>query len=236
MCSMKKREIPDRIINWVRTQKNEFGAKELSEATIISHRSALIYLSRLEKTGILSRRTKGRYSSFSQKPSLEVQKLGNILLRELPFTAVVLWSTDTIIHFSQNMPNRHQMFLETEKDNVSSVHDVLKEKGIRVKARPSRRDFEAANDDGIEVFVLSKKERYATRHWKGKIFIANLEKVFIDMYVLASRKGLPYPKEEIMRALETAMDQNALSRNTLRKYSKRRYVYPDLRRIIEDYA
>jgi DNA-binding transcriptional ArsR family regulator len=233
---MKKREIPDRIISWVRSQKNDFGADELSEATGISHRSASIYLSRLEKTGILTRRIKGRYISFSQRPSVKVRKLGNIISRELPFTAVVLWSTDTIIHFLQNMPNRHQMFLETEKDDVSSVHDVLKEHGIRVKARPSRADFEAANDDGIDVFVLAKKERYGTRLWKGKIFIAGLEKVFIDLYVLASRRGLPYPKEEITRALETAMDENAVSRNTLRKYSKRRYVYPDLRRLIEGVA
>jgi hypothetical protein len=99
--------------------------------------------------------------------------------------------------------------------------------------RPTRTAFKGAYEDGTEVIVLAKRDRYGTRPWKGKVSFADLERVFVDLYALSSRKGLPFPEEEVLGALGNALAENTVSRGALRKYSKRRYVYADLRECIE---
>lgn len=230
---MRIKGVPGRVIDWVRSQQSGFGSDDLAKATGLSYRSASIYLSRLERKGIIYRRKKGLYGLFLPTLSRSVRRIAGILLRELPMTGIVVWSTEDLVPYLHYLPNRYLLFLETRSENLPSVRDVLVERGMRVRARPSKRDLRESYSGDPDVLLFSKKDVYGTKPWKGGISTASLERVLVDMYVLTSKKGLAFPTEDVLDALERALKDNAVSRDTLRKYSKRRYVYVDLRRMIE---
>lgn len=203
------------------------------EAMGISRRSALIYLSRMERKGAISKLMRGRYVSAIRKPSWRVLKVIRVLARELPLTALEVWSTDVLIHFSHHIPARFFVFVDARPQDAPSVLDALKEAGMKAVAEPARGNYGVPVEMGAEVFVRRRKTLRGTMPWKGNVSLVILERVLVDLYVLSARDGFPLPKEDIAGAVAMAVGQGAADRRTLRRYATRRYVYPELKKAIE---
>jgi hypothetical protein len=230
---MQAEKVPAPVIEWAQSRPAEFGADELMDEMGISRPSALIYLSRMERNGAISRLMRGRYVSAIRKPSRRVLKVIRVLAGELPLTPLAVWSTDALVHFSHHIPARHFVFVDARPQDAPSVLDALKEAGLKAAAEPERGNFSALAEMGAEVFVRMQKTLRGTIPWKGNVSLVILERVLVDLYVLSARDGFPLPKEDIAVAVAAAVGQGAADRRTLRRYATRRYVYPELKTAIE---
>jgi len=225
--------VPEKAVRWASAQSVEFGPGEMAAALGISRRSALQYLSRMETNAVISKLMRGRYVSALPKPSRKAQKIARILAREMPLTRVVVWGTDSLVPYSHYIPPRPVFFVETAADDASSARDVLRENGYRVIADPTVNEFRSSTELGVEVFVRSARSLWGTIPWEKNVSLAIVEKMFVDLYFLVTRKGFPLPKTEVAKALRAAIDQKAARPETVRRYAMRRNVYPELKEYVE---
>ena len=225
--------VPGKVLDWARSQTAEFGWGELCENLGISRQSAMAYLSRLARCGLIFRVRKGRYRSFENRPSRRTAKVAAVLSAKMPLTSAVIWSTDQLIHYSDHIPKRTHLFVETAPENVPAIVDVLRRSGRRTVGRPTARDLAESLDMGTEVLVLARKEGCGAVPWKGHLMVASLERALLGTYFLVTRKRLPYPKEEIICAIRRAVREKAVDIRTLRRCAARRNLSQELKRILE---
>jgi hypothetical protein len=82
--------------------------------------------------------------------------------------------------------------------------------------------------------VIARRDRCGAVRWKGALDAASLERVLLGTYFLVTRKGLPYPEEEIRSAIRKAVREKLVDARTLRRCAARRNLLPELERILED--
>jgi hypothetical protein len=225
--------VPEKAARWASMQSMEFGPGEMAAALGISHRSALLYLSRLETKGLISKLMRGRYVSALPTPSKKALNIARLLAHEMPLTRVVVWGTDSLAPFSHHMLPRPVIFVETEAEDAPSAGDVLREKGYKVVLEPTAKEYRSSVELGVEVFVRNARSRWGAIPWKKNVSLAILEKMFVDLYFLVTRKGFPLPRVEVAKALRAAIGQKAVRPETVRRYAIRRNVYPELREYVE---
>jgi hypothetical protein len=226
--AMTGAHVPQRVRRWASAQTGGLTAGDLAEAMGLSRSSASQYLSRLALAGEIVRLTRGRYLAFVPGVPRSLERVRSVLHTEMPLTEVVLWSTEAASQFTHSVPSRSFAVVETARENVGSVSDALLEGGLSAVARPSRRDLTEIFQRNIEVLVMQSRNTYATFPLGGRVRMATLEKVLVDMYFLATRRGLPVPEEDIVDALRNALDGGAADASVLRRYSMRRHVHGEL--------
>jgi hypothetical protein len=130
-----------------------------------------------------------------------------------------VWSTEALAHFTHSVPPRPLAFVETAGENVPSVRAVLEEGGLLLVVDPSPRDLAEAFHRGTEAFLLARRDRYATVPLGGDLRMSTLERVLVDAYFLATRRG---------HAMRTAVDGGAVDPRVLRRVATRRRVDREL--------
>jgi hypothetical protein len=230
---MSVSHVPVKVSLWARSQTGEFTASRLASELELSHRSASIYLSRLAVAGEIVRLMKGRYISFRPSVPSMLQRVGLAIAREMPLTDAVLWTTATLAQVLHDLPALSITLVEAAPVDVDAVGEVLIEAGIPAVSRPSKRDIAEVIVRGTRVLVLPSRNRYATTPWKGRLRGAMLEKVLIDTYFLASRKGLPIPPGDIVDGLVSSLERGAVDLRVLRRYAARRHLLAELHSELE---
>ena len=210
------------------SQSGEFTAARLASELELSHRSASIYLSRLAVAGEILRLMKGRYISFRPAVPSMLQRVGLAIAREMPLTDAVLWTTTALAQVLHDVPPLGIVLVEAAPVDIDAIGEVLIDAGIRAVSRPSKRDIAEVIVRGTKVLVMPSRNRYATMPWKGRLRGAMLEKVLIDSYFLASRKGLPIPPGDIIDGLVASLERGAVDRRVLRRYAARRHLLEEL--------
>jgi len=230
---MRVAKVPGQVIEWARSQSAEFGWKELSEELGVSRRTAMVYLSRLTMSGLIFRARKGRYRPFENRPSRRARKAAAVLSVKMPLTRAVVWSTDQLVHYSDFIPQRAFLFVETAPENIPAIVDVLRRSKMRTVGLPTARDMAESLDMDTDVFVIARKEGCGAVPWKGLLKGASLERVLLSTYFLVTRKRLPYPEEEIKSAIRRAVREKAVDIRTLRRCAARRNLSRELKKILE---
>jgi hypothetical protein len=176
---------------------------------------------------------RGRYISHEQAVPESLTRVVAALSREMPFTDLVVWSTEALAHFTHSVPPRSLAFVETAGENVPSVRAVLEEEGLFLVVDPSPRDLAEAFHRGTEAFLLARRDRYATVPLMGDLRMSTLERVLVEAYFLATRRGLPVPAEDLLDAMRTAVEGGAVDPRVLRRVAMRRRVDGDLAGLLE---
>lgn len=231
---MRAATVPGKVVEWARSQPAGFGWKELSDELGVSRQSALAYLSRLSRAGWIYRSGKGRYRSFENRPSGKVRKAASTLSARMPLTRAVLWSTDQLVHYSDHIPRRTFLFVDTAPENVPAIVDVLQRSGMRAVGRPTVRDLAESLERDTDAFVMARKEGCGAVPWKGALMRASLERALLGTYFLVTRRSLPYLEEDIKMAIRRAVRENAVDKRTLRRCAARRNLLEELKKILEE--
>ena len=227
-------QVPRRVREWTISQSGVFIAADLAADVGISPSTASQYLSRLAKRGDITRLVRGRYLSHEPAVPESLTRVVSALSREMPFTDLVVWSTEGIAHFTHSVPPRSLAFVETPKENVPSVRAVLEEEGLFLVTIPSPRDLAEVFHRGTEVFLMARRDRYATVPLKGRLRMSTLERVLVDVYFLARRRELPIPVEDLLDAMRAAVDGGAVDVRVLRRNAMRRHVDKELASILKE--
>ena len=227
---MSGASVPERVLQWARSQSSEYTASHLAEELGLSQRSASIYLSRLAVAGKIVRLMKGRYISFQPFIPSTLQRVGLAIAREMPLTDAVLWTTGPLTQLMHDIPTLDLLVIEATPIDVEGIRDVVLGLGMPVVSRPTRRDISEVLIRSTRVLVIPSRNTYATTAWKGHLRTAMLEKVLVDSYFLSSRKGLPIPSAAIIEAMRAALDGGVIDGRVVRRYATRRHLTDDLLR------
>ena len=226
--------MPRRVQAWTISQSGVFTAADLAADLDISQGTASQYLSRLARMGDITRLLRGRYLSHEQAVPESLTRIVSALFREMPFTEVVVWSVEVLAHFTHSVPPCSLAFVETSRENVPSVRAVLEEEGLLLVAIPSPRDLAEVFHRGTEVFLMARRDRYATVPLRGKLRMSTLERVLVDTYFLATRRRLPIPVQDLLDAMRAAVDGGAVDLRVLRRTAMRRRVDGELADLLRE--
>ena len=225
---MSNARVPENVVLWARSQSGEFTAVRLAAELELSRITASIYLSRLALAGKATRLMRGRYISYRPSIPSTLQRVGLAIAREMPSTDAVLWTTGAIAQFMHDMPTQGLVVVEAAVIDVDAIEDVLLAMGIPTVSRPAKRDIAEYMVRSTRVIVLPSRNRYATVPWKGHLRMAMLEKALVDVYFLASRKGLPFPPTDVIEAMRIAIERGAIDARVLKRYGSRRHILAEL--------
>lgn len=204
-------------------------ARDVAAATHISLAAAQEYLGRLARQGKLARRGPGvftlpRAGPPTFEPTAVLKRASSVLRRELPLTPVVGWSTEWLAPYAHNVPTRHWTVLETAAYALQSVADLLSRARLQAVVDP---DPEAVPD------LLRLFDRPCILWPHGDLYgapprpglrLPRPERLLVDLYFAVTRRGLPYPENDLALVVSRFVVERDLNVATILAYASRRKI------------
>ena len=224
--------VPAKIENYVRN-KQVVSNKEVAQTFEVSEITAMNYLSRLAKTGIIKSIGKGTYQigkskQTTLKPSQELTKVTNEICSVFPMAKFTAWSIQMLSDYSHYMIGKDLLFIETSKMLSESIRDFLLSKDYRVVLTPQQRDFkEYPIYPQTPIFILERKETYNLTQLDN-YQIPTPERLWIDLYYLSTRKSLAFDSFELGSIFAAMAERGEINFDRLLRYATRRGVYKEV--------
>ena len=235
--------VPSRVLDYI-SKREYVSLDDLMDDLKFSRITAKNYLSRLESLDMVKRVGSGLYQVGGGKTAEielnpRVMKLSQALRDRFQFADLVVWALSMLSNYSHYAIGKDLLFVEADKSLAESIRDYLLNQGYNPILKPDKKDFrEYTNYQGELVFILERKERYAL---KG--YVSSLEKVWLDVYYLVTRKGLSFSPGELGVIFMNILKREGVNFNRLRRYAQRRGVENEvviflcsLRRLIPNHV
>lgn len=187
------------------------------------------YLGRLVRSGALVRRGPGVFTAPRRgRPRFDLTPLmrrAHTALREaLPMTPVVGWTTEWVAPFAHNVPVLHWIVLEAPAFALTSLGDALSRNAVRAVINPSPegvadllRLFERP------VILWPHGDSYAAEKRPG-VRRPTPERLVVDLYFAATRRGVPYPANDLALVVSRIVSEGDLNVATTIVYARRRAI------------
>lgn len=191
------------------------------------------YLSRMHRGGSLERIGRGRYlvkrrAGLPQKLPADLLRPVKLIRRSFPDLEPVAWASSMVSEYMHNVPGRDLLVVDVKRGSAGRVAEFLAERGILVLRDPAEDVLGTlAWSDLTPLFLFGMGERIASTRADG-YRVATIERVWLDMYYLITRRGLPFPLHEMGTILANALRAGAISVDTMLKYSSRRGLRAEL--------
>ncbi len=139
-----KQFLKTKIIKELTAKHRYFGREDLraflsSQNISIQQKTLNRYLAEFGKEGLLYGAGRGWYSSISLSFELDVRpvkKIGEVLKKKYPLLSFSVWSTEQIKSYVHHMLTKFVIFVYSDRDAMSSIHDFLKDSGYVVWLNP----------------------------------------------------------------------------------------------------
>ena len=195
------------------------------------------YLGKLCRNGKLRRVGRGIYTiqsadTFVVKASAKARSLYRSLSGQYPFADFCVYSANVITHLLHDMMPNNTIYVETNRDIVQSVFDMLlpKYKG-RIFLVPTKEIATTYIDFSKENIIVKALVTEAPLSHDGKIPVPTLEKLLVDTRIDADFYYLHgYENLEMLRTAITHYDVN---RNRLFRYADRRNAKDSIQKDLE---
>lgn len=195
------------------------------------------YLGRLCRNGKLRRVGRGVYTlqsanTFMVRVNAKACSLYRSLSRKYPFADFCVYSANVITPLLHDMMPNNTIYVETNRDTVQSVFDILlpKYKG-RLFLSPTKDIATTYIDFSKENIIVKPLITEAPLSLDGKVPVPTLEKLLVDTRVDADFYYLHgYENLEMLR---TAISHYDVNRNRLLRYADRRNAKDSIQKDLE---
>ena len=234
--------VSDRILNYASSLQhfsvNDIQAEEIPD---IERNTLSWHLSNLCQKGLLRRIGRGVYTRqsahmFVVKANAKARSLYRSLSRQYPLADFCIYHADIITPLLHDMMPNNTLYVETNRDTVESVFDMLlpKYEG-RIFLMPTKEIATTYIDVSKENIIVKPLVTEAPLTHDGDVPVPTLEKLLVDTRVDADFYYLHgYENLEMLR---TAISHYEVNRNRLLRYADRRNakesILKDLELIIE---
>lgn len=185
------------------------------------------YLSRMKQEGLIERVGRGRYMIVQGAVSIPdvppgLQEVLTVIARSFPDLGPVAWSVSMISEYTHNVPGRDLYVVDAPRHLAAQLSEFLFDRDILVflDSRSERIDSYAWSNLN-PVFLFGRGETIASMPVDG-YRIALVDRIWVDLYYLCTRRDLPFPLAELGVVLVNAFRDGAISTDRMLKYSSRR--------------
>jgi len=190
----------------------------------------------LKKEGVMSNVKRGVYildhkKKFQPKISRGTKILYNMIQKRFPYIEICVWDTSWLDNFMNHQLYSSYTIFEVDKEVVSSVFNVLKEKRDRVYINPNERDVEnfILGENAIIIKSLLKE---APVQYSGNIRVAKLEKILVDLY-FEKTLLVSYQGDEMKNIFKRSFDEYEINLTTLYRYARNRGIVDKIEEYIQ---
>jgi hypothetical protein len=193
----------------------------LSEVTVRN------YLSRMLREGALVRTGRGRYKVSRDAPATpalprDLARTLSMVSGAFPDLEPVAWSISMVAQYMHDVPGRDLLAIDVKRGAVWPVGEYLAGRDVLVIRDPDEGLLDSLAWSNLRpVLLFGMGERSASSSMDG-YRVATVERIWVDLYQLCTRRGLPFPLHELGTILVNAVRSGAVSVDTLLKYSSRR--------------
>ena len=230
--------VSDKILNYA-AGLQQFSVDDIPADVLsdVERNTISWHLSNLCKKGKLRRVGRGIYTiqsadTFVVKASAKARSLYRSLSGQYPFADFCVYSANVITPLLHDMMPNNTIYVETNRDIVQSVFDMLrpKYKG-RIFLVPTKEIATTYIDFSKENIIVKALVTEAPLSHDGKIPVPTLEKLLVDTRIDADFYYLHgYENLEMLRTAITHYDVN---RNRLFRYADRRNAKDSIQKDLE---
>ncbi len=221
--------VPADVVSLIVRPDRPILTEEVAGRLELSTKAADEYLGRLARQGRLARRGKGVFTAPRQgRPKLvptgTLKRASQGLGRELPMTPVVGWTTEWLASYAHNVPTHHWTVLEAASFTLTAVADILARDRLRAVINPPSTEML----DLLRLFerpliLWPHGDMYAAPQRPG-LRLPQPERLVVDVYFAVTRRGLPYPRNDLDLVLARFIAERDLNIASVLAYSKRRNI------------
>jgi hypothetical protein len=185
--------------------------------------------------GILERTGQGLYrlhsGDESVKPhyrpvtSIRLVECAELIHKDLPFLDICVWETRQFHEFMLHQPIRSILFIESSRDSMTSLFDLLLSKGFRAFLNPDVESMDRYVWSGdaelvVRPFLTDAPSNRFREESIPRCHVPKLEKLLVDLILDSTL--YPFQGAEQDRILVEATNRFMVSSTTLRRYAARR--------------
>ena len=230
--------VSDRILNYA-SNMQQFSVDDMPANVIsdIERNTLSWHLSNLCKKGKLRRVGRGIYTlqsatTFIVKANAKTRSLYRSLSEQYPFADFCVYSADVITPLLHDMMPNNTIYIETNRDTVESVFDMLLPKyNGRIFLMPTKEIATTYIDFAKENIIVKPLVTEAPLALDGKVPVPTLEKLLVDTRVDADFYYLHgYENLEMLR---TAISHYDVNQTRLLRYADRRNAKDSILKDLE---
>lgn len=182
----------------------------------------------LKKTNIIVSVTRGVFKLSENKKlfvpniSKQLSKISNLIKKNYNSVSYCAWSSNWLNEFSRHQATNEIVFVEVEKELVSSVFNLLIDNDFKnVYIEPDKFVTETYISENQTSIIVKSLITKSPTQFVNKIIVPKLEKILVDLFsdnkYLVAYKG--YEQKIIF---ENAFDKYQLNLSNIINYSRRR--------------
>ena len=181
----------------------------------------------LKKEGVLRSVKRGVYildhkKKFQPEISRSTKILYNQIRSRFPYIDVSVWDTSWLNTYMNHQLYNSFTIFEVDKEVVSSVFNLLKEKNDKVYMNPTENDVEnyILSNDAIIVKPLLKE---APVQDSGNVKIPKIEKILVDLF-FDKKLLVSYQGNEMKNIFKRTFEEYEINLTTLYRYARNRGI------------
>jgi hypothetical protein len=137
-----------------------------------------------------------------------------------------------ISEYMHNVPGGDLYSVDVPRHASVQLRTFLADRGYLVFMEPDRVTMgEFAWSELDPVFLFKRGETFASTRANGHR-IASIDRIWVDMYFLRTRKGLAFPLTELGVVLRNLLSQGSISVSRMLRYSSRRGLRTEVQIIL----
>jgi hypothetical protein len=191
----------------------------------------------LKHKGILTHVGRATYSvgksdkeNFVPTISAHVKKIYSHIKKELPYLKVSMWDTRLLNSFMVHQMGRFFLVVETEKEGMESVFNLLSENNKNVFLNPDKKTLELYSANFKESIIIHQLISEAPTMEVQGVVTSSIEKLLVDC--IAEKEILNGHKEELGNIFNSIAEKYNISIKSAQRYARRRGQYPELQKLL----
>ncbi len=218
--------VPQKFSAYV-LEREDVAVDELVRELDLKELTVRNYLSRMKREGLLKRVGRGRYkvdSAVLPTPEVpeEMKRILFMVSDAFPQLSPVAWSSSMLSDYMHNVPGRDLHVIDAPRNVVDRLAEYLVARDILVFKDPGPDPLDAYAWSNLEaVFLFGKGETLASVPL-DRYRVATIDRIWVDLYYLCTRRGLAFPLAELGVILVNAHRSGVFSVDRMLMYSSRR--------------
>ena len=181
----------------------------------------------LKKEGLIRSIKRGVYildhkKKFQPEISHTTKLLYNMIRQKFPYIDICVWDTSWLDNFMNHQIYTSNTIFEVDKEAVSSVFNMLKEKKDRVYLNPDEREVENYILSENAIIVKSILREVPVQD-SNNVKIPKLEKILVDLY-FDKTLLISYQGDEMKNIFNRAFEEYEINLTTLYRYARNRGI------------
>ncbi|MES2680875.1 MAG: DUF6577 family protein [Bacteroidota bacterium] len=190
----------------------------------------------LKNKGILTHIGRATYSigksdkeNFIPTISAQEKKIYSQIKSELPYLKINIWDTRTLNSFMVHQMGRYFLIVETEKDGMEPIFNLLSENNKNVFLNPDKKTLELYSANFKECIIIHQLISEAPTIEVQGVVTSSIEKLLVDC--IAEKEILSGHREELDNIFNTAGEKYNVSIKSAQRYARRRGQLPELQKL-----